>query len=100
MKASERAAKAAASADKWHQGSGIHADGLHAICEHFEQLGHHEVAELMADAAEAEAAHLEKMKGNWLDYEQWSKTDSGKATRKAEEAARKIDPKFDIDLWI
>jgi hypothetical protein len=99
MLASERANKAASEASQWHQGSGIHANGLEAACKHFEELGHTEVAELLADAAEAEALHLKNMNGEWLDYDEWQKTASGMATQKAEAAAQKIDPTFRILDW-
>ena len=98
--ATERANKAASEASQWHQGSGIHADGLAAACYHFEELGHTEVAELLADAAEAEALHLKKTRGEWLDYDEWQKTASGMATQKAEAAAQKIDPTFRINDWV
>ena len=107
MLASERANKAASEASQWRQGlpeesqdSGIHANGLAAACQHFEENGHTEVAELFADAAEAEALHFKSTNGEWLDHDEWQKTASGMATQKAVAAAQKIDPTFRIDDWI
>jgi len=100
MKASERADAAAAKTSNWHQGSSIHADGCAAVAHHFEELGHPEVAELWADAAEAEASCLQSSQGEWLEPKDWLKTKSGKATAKATEATKKIDPKFNLSLWM
>jgi hypothetical protein len=100
MLASERAGKAAEEASKWHQGSGTHADGCSAVAQHFEGLGHKEIAELWADAAEAEAAHLKKVGGEWFEYKDWLKTESGKATDKATKATKLVDPKFELNEWM
>lgn len=97
--ASVRAGRAAERASRWHQGSGIHADGLCAACQHFEELGHPEVAGLFAAAAEAEAVHLEGTGGVWLEVGEWEKSPSGVASRRAEEAARKVEPGFDLSMW-
>lgn len=100
MLASERAGKAAEEASKWHQGSGTHAGGCSAIAQHFEGLGNKEIAELWADAAEAEAAHLEKVGGKWFEYKDWLKSKSGKATDKATKATKLVDPKFEMNEWM
>lgn len=99
-KPSVRAFEAAAKASRWHQGSGIHADGCASIAEHFEELNHLEVAELFADAAEAEATHLEEVGGEWGSVAAWKKSKSGVATAKAVKAALKVDPRFKLSEWM
>ncbi len=59
-----------------------------------------EVAELFADAAEAEATHLEEVGGEWGSVAAWKKSKSGVATAKAVKAALKVDPRFKLSEWM
>lgn len=95
-----RAWAADARASSWHQGSGSHSCGCASLCEeHTERARtateelkerHLEAAKAWADAAEAEAAELERTRGEWVEYEDWEQTASGKATRRAEALSRPL----------
>ncbi len=127
MKPTERAWKASERASRWHQGSGIHADSCYTLTEYFEALARGidkledgedfyelekqprkssclRVAGLWADAAEAEAQHLENVQGDWGDgtdasVNKWKRGISGKAWAKAVKASKKLIKGFDFDDW-
>jgi len=94
----ERADKAAAHASQWHQGSGIHADYCASLADRFEEEGHLDVANLWADAAEAEAKHLahQDEEDAW-DPDKWNQSDSAKATAIAIKASKAVDPEFEFE---
>ena len=98
-----RAENAEREASKWHQGSGTQAGKCLALMEtHLEAAEkggddaakHLEAAILWADAAEAEASHLQGTGGEWIETDEWTKTISGQANEKAEVASQAlgIDP--------
>jgi transcriptional regulator with XRE-family HTH domain len=98
-----RAEAAAASAGRWHQGSGIHADEMLGLAETHAELAmsadamiaaqHADAAEKAAVAAEAEAEFLRDCSGEGFGdeaYESWKQSKSGIATQIAIEASRAL----------
>jgi hypothetical protein len=95
----KRAEDAEADASRWHQGSGIHAGKcLSLVEEHLEAAekggqdaaAHLEAAVLWANAAEAEAKGLHEVQGDWLDFDDWAKTEAGLADSKAASASNAL----------
>jgi hypothetical protein len=57
---------------------------------------HWAAAALWAEAAEEEAKGLSDRRGDWIEYEDWLHTASGRASKKAEVASKSLG----IDTYV